>query len=430
MLERIYRLIAEIFFREIVIEGREHLPSNGPVIFTSNHPNDLLDPLILRYLSPPFRLRFIAKSTLFDEKVVGWLLRRERAIPVIRHQDVNGDIDYGPFFEACLEALREGDSLVVFPEGRSIPVPAILPLRTGTARLFFLARERGISVKIVPVGLNYEKGDMFRSSVLLSVAPPVDAEAFAGAHLRDPSAAIRGLTAEIQRAMEDHVFQAESYAERELMVLLERLYHEGSEDDSWPDRYARLKAFESRISPLRERDPQKLKRLKRLLARYRSMSCRFGVRETGRRTRGNPSLKAALLGAVGMIFAGVGFLLNWFPYRACAALIRHLRINESDAGTQKVFFSLALYPATYAAEGLVILKGLGWPAALLFWALVAPLSYFTLRYFEWRDELGLAPVDPSAWFAGRVAPRSARSLARLRRKIVSEVDALSSGPST
>ena len=47
MLERLARLILRIFFREIVIQGRERLPDGGPVLFAPNHPNSLLDPLFM-----------------------------------------------------------------------------------------------------------------------------------------------------------------------------------------------------------------------------------------------------------------------------------------------------------------------------------------------------------------------------------------------
>jgi len=36
MLLRFFRLIGKMFFREIVIEGRENLPASGPLILASN----------------------------------------------------------------------------------------------------------------------------------------------------------------------------------------------------------------------------------------------------------------------------------------------------------------------------------------------------------------------------------------------------------
>ena len=169
-----FRLIGKIFFREIVIEGRENVPSSGPVLLTPNHPNDLLDPILTLFFSPPLRLRHIAKSTLFQVPVVGFILRRMRAIPVLRHEEARGPVDYTPFFDECVGALEQGDSIVIFPEGGSSASPYIGHVKTGVARMFFLAREKGIDVPIIPIGINYEEGSIFRSSVLLLVARPVD----------------------------------------------------------------------------------------------------------------------------------------------------------------------------------------------------------------------------------------------------------------
>ncbi len=93
MLAFLTRTILRIFFREIVVEGLEHLPASGPMILTPNHPNGLLDPMLLKDYSLPFPVRFIAAIFLFRIPVMGWILRRVRAIPVVRHKDAAGEID-------------------------------------------------------------------------------------------------------------------------------------------------------------------------------------------------------------------------------------------------------------------------------------------------------------------------------------------------
>ena len=43
MLLAFFRLIGKVFFREIVIEGRENLPASGPAILAPNHPPHPID---------------------------------------------------------------------------------------------------------------------------------------------------------------------------------------------------------------------------------------------------------------------------------------------------------------------------------------------------------------------------------------------------
>src|SRR5262245_23808109 len=105
MIARFARFAARTFFREIIIEGRENLPAEGPVLFTPNHPNGLLDPMLMFFLSPPFKLRFVAKAPLFKIPLFGSILRSIGAIPVVRKFEASGTVDYSPFFENCVQAL-------------------------------------------------------------------------------------------------------------------------------------------------------------------------------------------------------------------------------------------------------------------------------------------------------------------------------------
>ena len=126
------------------IEGAANIPSTGPVILASNHVS-YLDPLTLAYVADRRhrRIRFLAKSELFDKRGLGSLLRAARQIPVRR-----GTTDASTALAAAVDALARGECVAVFPEG-TISLD-LEPMRgkSGTARL---AREA--KVPVVPVGL-------------------------------------------------------------------------------------------------------------------------------------------------------------------------------------------------------------------------------------------------------------------------------------
>ncbi len=126
------------------IEGAEHIPERGPVIVASNHVS-YLDPLTLAWVADRRgrRVRYLAKSELFDKRGLGTLLRAAHQIPVQR-----GKADAAGALTAAVDALAEGECVAVFPEG-TISLD-LEPMRgkSGTARL---AREAGAPV--VPVGL-------------------------------------------------------------------------------------------------------------------------------------------------------------------------------------------------------------------------------------------------------------------------------------
>jgi 1-acyl-sn-glycerol-3-phosphate acyltransferase len=418
MLLGFFRLIGKIFFREIVIEGRENLPPSGPVMLTPNHPNDLLDPILTLFFSPPLRLRHIAKSTLFQVPIVGFILRRMRAIPVLRHEEAGGPVDYTPFFDECVGVLAQGDSIVIFPEGGSSANPYIGHVKTGVARMFFLAREKGIDVPIIPIGINYEEGSIFRSSVFLLVARPVDTSGAVALHASDEPAAIHALTAEIEKVLGDHVFQAETFQDRELIILLEKIYFESGQAHPWAERYKRLGEFKPRVAGLRQCCPREMTRLRKLAARYRRLAHIAGTR-TGE-TLSTPV--TSFLGAAGSLIAYIGWTFNWIPYRLVKWRVQRERLSRIDIATMTITWSLIIFPLAYLAEGLLIGTFFGWKTGLLFGIGIGPFSYLTLRYFEWRETLGIRPSLPPALYGGRWSRRTAKRLQRLRERIMREVE--------
>jgi 1-acyl-sn-glycerol-3-phosphate acyltransferase len=92
-------------------EGLEHIPVEGGFVIGANHLS-ALDPWALGYpLWPRRRLRWMAKVELFGNRIVGWMLRSGGAFPVRR-----GEHDRRAL-RTAIEVLRDGDPLVMFPEG-------------------------------------------------------------------------------------------------------------------------------------------------------------------------------------------------------------------------------------------------------------------------------------------------------------------------
>ncbi|HJZ11599.1 MAG TPA: hypothetical protein VJ521_05590, partial [Acidobacteriota bacterium] len=224
-------------------------------------------------------------------------------------------------------------------------------------------------------------------------------------------------------ALETIVFQAQNFRDRELMMLLERLYRQQEEDVSWSDRLARLKQFEAGLAQLRDRRPAQIHRLRSLLARYKRLSRLYGLDRTQTKQHEAFRLWRLVAGGAGLLIAAAGWLFNWIPYRLCALLVRLTRKDESEAATFKIIYSLFLFPIAYVLEGLTLWRGFGWKAGMSFAVLILPLTYFTLRFFEWREETHADIPRLSLWFSGAFG-RISGQLQRLRARIIREVEAL------
>ncbi|MBI4898050.1 MAG: 1-acyl-sn-glycerol-3-phosphate acyltransferase [Actinobacteria bacterium] len=128
-----------IYFRLDRI-GREHVPSDGPVIFAANH-RSFLDPFIIGTMTrrPLF---YVAKKELFGHRIQAWFLNSLGAIPVDRGRS---DED---MLATARAVLDRGDSLVIFPEGTRIRPGALGRPKRGVGRM---ALETGAPV--VPIAL-------------------------------------------------------------------------------------------------------------------------------------------------------------------------------------------------------------------------------------------------------------------------------------
>jgi 1-acyl-sn-glycerol-3-phosphate acyltransferase len=95
-------------FATLEVEGWENVP-DGACLFASNH-QSMLDPPLLGSCLPR-EISFIARRTLFDNPVFGFVIRACHSIPVDR-----GEADIGAI-RAALAALGAGEGLLIFPEG-------------------------------------------------------------------------------------------------------------------------------------------------------------------------------------------------------------------------------------------------------------------------------------------------------------------------
>ena len=121
-----------MFTKRRWIDG-EKIPAEGGCILVANHISHL-DPLTFaHFVYDNGRLpRYLAKAAVFDVPVVGAIVRGARQIPVYRLTT-----DASKAFRAAVEAVDEGECVVVYPEGTISRDPDLWPMtgKTGAARI-------------------------------------------------------------------------------------------------------------------------------------------------------------------------------------------------------------------------------------------------------------------------------------------------------
>ncbi len=111
-------------------------------VFMANHLSHFDIPALIHTL--PGQTRFMAKRSLFRIPVFGWAIRVGGFITIDR-EDLSRVRDS---FAVAVERLREGASVLVFPEGTRSAGGGLLPFKRGG---FLLALKSGLP--IVPVGI-------------------------------------------------------------------------------------------------------------------------------------------------------------------------------------------------------------------------------------------------------------------------------------
>ena len=191
------RKALHVYYPCIKIEGRERLPAGGAVLFVANHPNSLLDAAVIGFTAQR-PVHFFAKAPLFDVPVFGALMRALGMVPAHRGQDDKASVRKNlETLDVGAKYLVRGEAVGIFPEGKTHDREGLEQVRTGAARIAAAAVASGAAVTVIPLGLNYERKEHFRSSIWVRVGEPIDAAKIFREHGEEDRKAIRQLTEEI-----------------------------------------------------------------------------------------------------------------------------------------------------------------------------------------------------------------------------------------
>lgn len=197
---RVFRRAVDFYFLDLQVKG--DVPREGPLLIASNHPNSIMDTLVLGSVIER-EIHFLARSGLFKNPFVGAFLRSAGAIPIYRRQDGPSDPSGNQdAFRAAYEVLQRGEVIGIFPEGQNAPIRHVRDIKTGVSRIGLGAEDlHDADVKIVPIGLNYEDRDRFLARVLVRIGEPIPVRDWLEQHRAEPREAARELTDVVQEQM-------------------------------------------------------------------------------------------------------------------------------------------------------------------------------------------------------------------------------------
>ena len=227
-IKRIFTLALNLFFKEIRVTGQEHIPLKGPLILVANHPNTLLDPVLVGVITKQ-QVGFVAMASLFQNKILASILTYLHVLPVVRKQDLKpGEkADNLTTFRKAHDYLRARNTLVIFPEGASFYEMRLQELKTGTARIALsYEKEENYqgNLRIIPIALDYSDSIQFRSSISITINEGIEVGKYAAEYEQDNLSAIRSLTEEIRQNLAEYTPETEGKEQEHLLIQLHKFY--------------------------------------------------------------------------------------------------------------------------------------------------------------------------------------------------------------
>jgi 1-acyl-sn-glycerol-3-phosphate acyltransferase len=425
------------YYSDVAIQGRERVPRDGPLLILANHPNALIDPLLVG-TSVPRRVLLTAKATLFEYPGLAWLLRGVGVVPLRRAKDETGGTAVLPVtpernaqaFARVTSALREQRAVLVFPEGVSHDDPALAPLKSGVARMALQAHHEGVAgIRLLPMGLVFEQKERPGSRVLVRIGDALDLDAWLVRHRGEAQELteeleVRLRTVTLNFASAERAARAVRLAR--VLVALAAGPPPVDEPESLHAEAATALRIDAAVDALADAPPHVTAAADGLVARLDEIDHelrRRGIRLADIRvsTRLPDAITfvvregpLTLLGAIALV---LGWATHWFPLRVARALaLRSLtgNLSRDQPAMRTILFGLLAVVLWYVAQ-FAVLTRLAGPLVAIGWLAVTFAAAHALRLRGGRLQRALHRAR--SFLALRADPS-------LQPRLVTAVDAL------
>ncbi|KVG65706.1 MFS transporter [Burkholderia pseudomultivorans] len=156
-------VLVHTFYRIRLVHA-ERIPEEGAAVLVCNHVS-YVDALVLAAASPR-PIRFVMDHRIFKTRFASWVFRHAKAIPIApRHED---PAMLARAYDACEAALKDGELVCIFPEGKLTRTGDINTFHHGITEIL-----RRTPVPVIPMALRGLWGSVFSRHAQAKLPRPV-----------------------------------------------------------------------------------------------------------------------------------------------------------------------------------------------------------------------------------------------------------------
>jgi 1-acyl-sn-glycerol-3-phosphate acyltransferase len=215
-----------IFYRKVIVLGRDNINPDDHLIYAPNHQNALMDALAVLFTHKGQPV-FLARADIFKKKFIANILYVLKLLPVYRIRDgFRSVIGNDEIFDKTIDVLRNKNGLIVLPEGNHEGFRRLRQLKKGICRIAFQAEEASdfkLHIKIIPVGLEFSHYTRYRQVLTVIYGKPIEVSEFYDLYRKNPEIALNELRNKLYSEMKKLIVHIESEEDYEAIDELRTL---------------------------------------------------------------------------------------------------------------------------------------------------------------------------------------------------------------
>ncbi|MBS0011818.1 MAG: 1-acyl-sn-glycerol-3-phosphate acyltransferase [Bacteroidales bacterium] len=375
-----------IYYRKIIVLGKENLNNDYPKIIAPNHQNALMDALAVA-CSTKGQQVFLARADIFKKKFIASILYYMKILPVYRIRDGFDSLRQNDkIFRKTIDVLKNNKAIVILPEGNHAGFRRLRQLKKGIFRIALQTEESEnftMGLKIIPVGLDFSDYHRFRSVLTVIYGKPIDVAEYRALYEENPQLAYNSFRDSLSDELKKYMVHIDSEDDYEALDELREIVNGRYSTCKRDPKVSRDKRLIEQMETLREKKPALYEKICSRALRMKELAEKLNIGYY-HLDRSKPRMVFHLLAIAGLVallpLFMAGWILNYIFYRIPKLPLKNIKDNMFHGSIRYVISLLLgiIFLPVYAVLAFIFIPV--WWAALLTVMLIVPAGIFAWNY--------------------------------------------------